>query len=99
MTLIDDRMADGSRHFASLPEIFPWEALRDYIETLPDAIILAYITDHITEFWIDFTFRDYKMSINNPLGDLWFFVTDPDCPDSILSDIISHCEKIVPSRY
>ena len=95
MTLIDVRAKDGSRHFAALPEAITWECLRNHIATHRDATITEYRTDHVTEVWIDFAFRGHNMTVNNQFGEFWFFVADPNCPDSILADIVSHCEKVL----
>lgn len=95
MELIDVRMADGSRHFAVLPETIPWESLHDHVAALTDAKITGYLTDQVTEAWIDLTYQGYSMTINNQYGEFWFFVDDPNCPSSILADVISHCVKVL----
>ena len=90
-------MHDGSRHFAALPETITWEALRDHIALLSSAEVTGFITDHITEAWIDFTFKGHKFSANNQYGDYWFFVEDVECPDDILTEVMVHCEKATGS--
>jgi len=94
MKLIDLRMNDGSRHFAVLPEVVPWSVMRDHIATLPDTTVNHYVADGVTEAWIDFTYRGYKFSVNTQLGEFWFFVSDPCCPEFLLSEVASHCEKL-----
>ena len=91
MKLKNQRMNDGSRHFASFPEGWPWSDFRDHIQQLPGTTITGYLTDDVTEVWIDFTYRDYKFSVNNQFGEFWLFVDDPACPDEVLNSIVEHC--------
>lgn len=87
-------MHDGSRHFSSLPETVDWDLLRDHVATLPGAEVTGFITDHVFEAWIDFTYQGYSFSINNQFGDYWFFVEDVHCPDKILLAVVTHCEQV-----
>jgi hypothetical protein len=98
MKLTNVRMNDGSRQFADLPEVISWEALRDHLAALSSAKVTGYLTDQITEAWIDFTYRGYTMSVNNQFGDYWFFVDDPSCPDPILANVVSHCERVLRTK-
>ena len=91
-------MHDGSRKFAELPEACSWEEFRQHIQRLSGAVITDYDTDHITEMWLDFSFRGHTFSVNNQYGDFWFFVSDPSCPDDILIAVIEHCEPLLPAR-
>jgi hypothetical protein len=95
--LLDLIMNDGSRHFGSLPQTVLWYELRDHIETLEGAAITNFITDNITEAWIDFTYRGYRFSVNDQFGDYWFFVDNPQCPDNILEAVLSHCKLLLGS--
>ena len=88
------QMRDKSRHFAELPEIVEWEALRDHILTLPGTKLTGYLTDHITEVWIDFAYRQHTFTVNKQFGDFWFFVSDSHCSDDILIEIVHHCAKM-----
>lgn len=94
MQLFDIRMHDGSRHFTDAPEIVSWDCLRDHLAQLPGAEITGYVTDHITEVWIDFTFQGYRFSVNNQHGDYWFFAEDPDTPEFTLLRVMAHCEPL-----
>ena len=98
--LIDMRMHDGSRHFAGLPEIYDvaspqWYALRDHVAQLAGASLRGFVTDDVTEAWIDFEFRGRKFSINNQHGEWWFFVDDPSCPDPVLHEVLDHFERLL----
>jgi hypothetical protein len=88
-------MNDGSRHFGDLPQTVLWHDLRDHIERLEGAAITDFVTDNVTEAWIDFTYRGYKFSANDQFGDYWFFVDDPKCPDDILEAVLSHCSLLL----
>jgi len=65
-------MHDGSRHFGDLPEIASLHQMYDRIGNLPGAQATSFITDNITEAWIDFTYNGHKFSINTQFGDYWF---------------------------
>lgn len=88
-------MGDGSRHFAGMPEEVSWYDLRDHITTLEGAEITNFVTDEVLEVWIEFTYAGHEFSINNQYGEYWFFVNDPRCPESILQDVLTHCERIL----
>lgn len=95
-TLLNSSTHDGSRQFAELPETCSWDEFRQHIARLPGATITDYLTDNVTEMWLDFSFRDHAFTVNNQYGDFWFFVRDPACPDDILVAIIEHCEPLLP---
>ena len=98
MQPINIRMHDGSRHFASLPQTVMWHGLRDHLEKLNTAVVTEFISDNITEAWIDFTFQNKKFSVNDQFGEYWFFVQDASCPDDILIVVIQHCESLLGNR-
>ncbi|MBX3243597.1 MAG: hypothetical protein KF685_03905 [Acidobacteria bacterium] len=83
-------MSDSSRHFGDLPHTADFETMREHAGKLPDAKETAYITDNITEMWLDLTYRGHKFSINNQFGEYWFFVENRDCPDEVLSEVLEH---------
>lgn len=88
-------MADGSRYFGSLPQTFSWYDLRDHIGGLAGTKLTGFITDHVTEAWIDVDYMDYHFSANDQYGEYWFFVDDPNCPDDILLALLAHCETLL----
>ena len=88
-------MHDGSRHFASLPESCSWVALRRHIERLPGAAVTKYISDDVTEMWLDFSFRGHPFTVNNQFGEFWFFTSDPACSDYTLRAVVEHCESLL----
>lgn len=95
-------MHDGSRQFAALPETYDveqpqWERLRDWVGRLDGAKLTGYVTDEVTEAWIDFTYMGHRLSINNQMGEWWFFVTDPACPEAILAKVIGHFDSLLSS--
>ena len=95
MQLIDIRMHDGCRQFASLPERVPWSVLRDHFASLPGAEVTDFITDHITGAWIDFEFANYRFTVNNQCGEYWFFVDDPTCPAETLDWVARYCARLL----
>jgi hypothetical protein len=88
-------MHDGSRQFGELPQNASWYKLRDHIGNLNGAKVTDFVTDNVTEAWIDFTFRGSQFSVNDQFGDYWFFVKDPYCPDDILHAVLSHCRLLL----
>ena len=97
--LLDIIMHDGSRNFGDLPESIGWHQLRNHIEHLDGAQITGFLTDNITEVWIDFTYRGHQFSINNQFGDYWFFVENPQCSDEILDAVLRHCESALGTEW
>ena len=95
MQLIDIRMHDGSRQFVSLPESVPWSVLRDHIAALDGAQVTDFISDNLTEAWINFEFSDHRFTVNNQFGECWFFVDDPSCHAEALDQIARHCAQLL----
>jgi hypothetical protein len=83
-------MHDGSRNFAKMPQAASWPALRNHLEQLEGLVVTAFLTDHVTEAWLDFEFRGHAFTVNNQFGEYWFFVRDPECDDSTLQTIVGH---------
>ncbi|MGH9906529.1 MAG: hypothetical protein ACRD8U_13220 [Pyrinomonadaceae bacterium] len=93
--LLNIIMHDGSRNFGDLPQTATWYELRQHIEGLNGASVTGFITDHVTEAWIDFDFRGHHFSVNDQFGTYWFFVKNPDCPDDVLEAVLSHCRLLL----
>jgi hypothetical protein len=93
--LLNIETNDGSRHFGDLPQTVLWHRLRNHIQTLDGAEVTAFITDNVTEAWIDFSYRGHCFSVNDQFGAYWFFVKDPSCPDEILEAVLAHCELVL----
>lgn len=88
--LFDHRMADGSRNFADLREIAWFDTMRAHLSKLGGSMKTRYVTDSVTEMWLDFEFGGHRFSINNQYGWYWLFVENPKCPDAILSAVAEH---------
>ena len=95
--LINIIMNDGSSHFGDLPESIDWHQLRDHIERLDGVQVTDFITDNVTEVWIDFAYRGQRFSVNNQFGEYWFFVDNPRCSEEILEAVLGHCELVLVS--
>lgn len=93
--LFDHRMKDGSRNFVDLPESVFFDELRKIAEKFESAIVTDFVTDWVTEVWLDFEYRGHKFSINNQYGEYWFFVENPNCPDEILLEVVKHFERFL----
>jgi hypothetical protein len=66
--LLNVIMSDGSRQFGELPQTALWHVLRDHIEKLDGAAVTDFVTDDVTEAWIDFSYRGYRFSVNDQFG-------------------------------
>ena len=88
-------MHDGSSQFVAIPESVVWNVLRDHVALLDSVQITDFVTDGVTEMWLDFAFRNYCFSVNNQFGEYWFFVNDPSCPAETLEQIARHCAKLL----
>lgn len=93
--LLDMRMNDGARHFADMPESVFFDEVADHVENLDGAELTEFVTDGVVEMWLEFTFRGHVFSVNNQLGDYWFFVNDPTCPDEILLAVCDHFRELL----
>ena len=94
MRLIDLRAADGSRHFACLPQDVAWDAVRDHALRLPDAQIISSVSEEIAPPWLDFSFRGHRFLVQGRHGQLHFFVRQPHCPDLILFQVGQHFAEL-----
>jgi hypothetical protein len=88
-------MCDDSRKFVELPETVFFDVLRDYAAKLKGTRITDFITDWVTEVWLDFEYRGHEFSVNDKFGDYWFFVEDPNCPDEILHEVAKHFRRLL----
>lgn len=93
--LTDHRMCDGTRNFATLSASRDWYAVRDHVASLAGAAITAFVCDDLTEAWIDFRFRGHEFSINDQMGEYWFFVRDPNCDATILQAVAEHFRTLL----
>lgn len=94
---LDQRMEDGSRLFAIIRDPMSWAELRQHLERMQDLKILRFITDGVTEGWLDFYYFGHQFSVNDPMGEFWFFVEDPGCASFILGELMTHLRKWQPS--
>ncbi|HKQ14796.1 MAG TPA: hypothetical protein VJT80_15285 [Steroidobacteraceae bacterium] len=62
---------------------------------LPGAELTEFLTDGVTEVWIDFRYEGHSFSINDAPGDYWFFVEDPTCADTILRAVANHFAQLL----
>ncbi len=94
--LFNFKMHDGSRNFVNLPtDVIDWSDLYNYLGELNGVKKTGFLTDNVTEVWMDFSFRGHDFSVNNQMGEYWFFNENPDCPEQILIEIAEHCEKLL----
>jgi len=92
--LLNERMHDGSRQFAALPQSRPPLRVLIHVLALPGALPTAYVPS-VVESWIDFRYKGHKFSVNNQFGEFWFFVQDATCPESVLARVAAHFAKLL----
>ena len=88
-------MNDGSRQFAEMPATKSWYSVRDHTTNLKEARLTAFLCDHVTEAWIDFTYRGHNFVINDQFGEYWFMVEDPNCAEEILQEVAEHFAELL----
>lgn len=93
--LLDDRMHDGSRNFALLPQSRSSLRVMLHVMSLRAALPTAYLPSAIAGTWIDFRYKGHRFSINSQYGDYWFFVKDASCPEPILGTVVAHFELLL----
>ncbi len=93
--ILDYRTNDGSRYFAELPETIFFDQLKAHAERLDGLVVTNFLTDWITEVWLDFEFNEHRFTINNQFGEYWFFVDDPECPGEFLNIVYDHFRSIL----
>ncbi|MBC7921546.1 MAG: hypothetical protein H7Z75_10725 [Ferruginibacter sp.] len=93
--LLNITVHDGSRQFSELPQTASWYELRAHLKELDGVEITEFLTDHVTEAWMDFSYRGNQFSVNNQFGDYWFFVQDPSCSEEVLLAVFNHCKSLL----
>jgi hypothetical protein len=98
MELLDVRAHDGSRKFAALPRRAPWLRLRQHLAALPGVALGEFLTDHMTEGWLDFTYGAHDFTVNDQFGEYWFFVADAGAPEDLLRGLVEYFERLLGER-
>ena len=83
-------MADGSVLFAELSGNISWAELRDHLERIDQLLIMKFVTDGITEAWLDFYYHGQHCTVHCPLDDYLVFAQDGNCPAFMLMELIEH---------
>lgn len=95
--LQDIRAHDGSRWFASLPASRDWYAVRDHTHLLSGARLTGFVCDDVTEAWIEFVFLGESFTINDQLGEYWFFASNASCGEQHLHAVKAHWVSLLGS--
>jgi hypothetical protein len=82
--LMNTIMRDGSRHFLALRETARPDEIRARLEAIYGIRICQFSRGGF-EWWMFFQCMGWRFSVNNPFGEIWFFVDDPICPEDILN--------------
>lgn len=94
---LNQRMDDGSRLFAIFKFPLSWGILRPHLEQMEGLKVTGFVTDSVTEGWLDFEYFGQRFSINDPLGEFYVFAEDGECSAFILGELMKHFRKLTPS--
>ena len=95
MELLNVQAKDGSRRFAALPQTASWRKLRRHLEALAGVRLTDFLTDSVSEGWLDFTYGGQRFTVNDQFGQYWFFVVDAAAPDDLLQRVAEHCSALL----
>jgi hypothetical protein len=98
MELLNVRAQDGSRKFAALPRRASWRRLREHLAALPGVELGGFLTDGVTEGWLDFAYRAHRFTVNDQFGEYWFFVDDAGAPEHLLRGLVEYCQRLLGDR-
>lgn len=87
-------MADGSLFFAELSGSISWADLGDHLKRIDQLRIMKFVTDGITEAWLDFDYYGQHFTVHCPLDTYFVFAQDFDCPAFMLTELIVHFQKL-----
>jgi len=95
MEMLNELMKDGSLLFAEISEGITWEQLKYHIEGLEQLYIMDFLTDGVTEAWLDFYYYGQIFSIHSPMmGGYLLYAKDHNCPAFMLMELIVHFRKL-----
>ncbi len=66
-----------------------------HIIVLHGADLTEFLTDGVTEAWIDFRYRGHRFTVDDQFGEYWCFVKDLDCPDDLLHEVVGHFSTLL----
>ena len=95
MELLNVPANDGSRQFAVLPQTASWGRLRRHLEALAGVRVTDFVTDSVSEGWLDFTYDGQRFTVNDQFGQYWFFVADSAAPDDLLQRVAEYCSALL----
>ena len=98
MELLNVRAQDGSRKFAALSRRAPWRRVRQHLAAHPGVEPGGFLTDSVTEGWLDFTYGSHRFTVNDQFGEHWFFVDDASAPEEMLRGLVEHCQRLLGER-
>ncbi len=87
--LLDFRTPGGSRQFAEIPDRIDWNVLHERLVNHPDFVVTESLTDGVTQWIHDFTYRGFEFTVDTQFGELWLFVADASCDDEVLHDVLN----------
>lgn len=71
--------------------------MRGHTHSLNGAELTGFVCDGVTEAWIDFTYLGESFTINDQLGEYWFFVGNASCSEQHLLAVKAHWASLLGS--
>jgi hypothetical protein len=71
--------------------------MKSYLEKLDGLSVTNYAQPFTCETTIDFEYKGQQFSTDNAYM-VWTFITDKDCPDEIISEIIQHLNSMIRNQ-
>lgn len=71
--------------------------MRDHVCGLAGADVTAFVRVGPMDASLEFSYGGHAFDISDRLGDYWFVVDDPHCPEDVLRTIVQHFERLACS--
>lgn len=82
------------RKFAELPFSHTWHDIFGRVEQLDGSRITRF-TGEDRETWLVFVYRDFEFGMHDRGSTIQFTVSDYDCPDGLLNDVLHHFSEFL----
>ncbi len=79
-------MNDGSRHFGELDFVALFDVMREHLKKLADVRETGFVTDWVTEMWIDFEYNGHFSLLTTSSVGIGFLSVTPPVPIKFLGE-------------
>lgn len=84
--------------FCTFAQTQLWPDLREHLLRLPDVTVTEDPIDLLGQSWIDFRFHGHSFIVTADAGEFLFFLDGNRCPESVLLEIVNHCQRFFDDR-